>query len=268
MLRMFFSILSQGLAGAAVVSVLGGTLNTLLGWNLSLSVAGSSTPLPRDAVSVVAVSALLGLLAGLAAVVADPARSFGWLRAHPRQAAGFSLLVLGALAIGLFQVTGGGLGSALRSGDHQKIRAYLEKHQVAPELLRKHLYQALKGGQLTVAEAILENFADLNQTAGEHQTTLLADGVVFFPKDSVLLLLGQGADPKISDRFRRTPALRLVLYRLPNFSAEGEAGMVELLQALEKSGCDLKQPAEDGETPLKAAQARGLKQVAGFLEGH
>lgn len=263
---MFFSILSQGLAGAAVVTLLGGTLNTLLGWNLSLSIGGSSTPLPRDAVSVIAVSAILGLLAGFAAVVADPARFLGWLRTHPRQAAGILVAALVTLATGAYQIAGGGLGSVLRSGDREKIAAYLKGHPVSPEVLRKHLYQALKGGQLNVAGALMENFPELDQTAGEHQTTLLADGVVFFPKDSVLLMLRQGADARIPDKFVRTPALRLVLYRLPNFPAEGEAGMVELLQALQKSGCDLQQPAEDGETPLKAAQTRGLKEVSRFLE--
>lgn len=267
MFKMFFSIVSQGLAAAAGITFLGGSLNTLLGWNLALSVGGSSTPLPRDFVSVLAVTILLGLLAGLSAVAADPGRFVRWLRTHPKQAVGISLAVLVTVGTGIFQISGGGLGSALRSGDAEKIRVYLEKHPVEPDVLRKHLYQALKGGQLQTAGAVLQSTKDLNRTAGEHQTTLLADGVVFFPKDSVLLLLEKGADPKILDKFARTPALRLVLYRLPNFSAEGEEGMVELLKALQKSGCDLHQAAEDGETPLKAAQARGLKQVASFLEG-
>lgn len=266
MFKMFFSLVSQGLAAAAGITFLGGSLNTLLGWNLALTVGSSSTPLPRDMVSVLAVTTLLGLLAGFSAVAADPGRFFRWVRTHPKQAVAILLAVVAAIGTGIFQVSGGGLGSALRSGDAEKIRVYLEKHPVEPDVLRKHLYQALKGGQLQAAGAVLQSYKDLNQTAGEHQTTLLADGVVFFPKESVLLLLEKGADPKIPDKFVRTPALRLVLYRLPNFPTEGEEGMVELLKALQKAGCDLQQAAEDGETPLKAAQARGLKKVASFLE--
>ena len=259
--------MAQGLKGAALISFLGGSLNTLLGWNLALGTRGSSTPLPRDAVSVVAVTALLALLAGFCAFVAEPRRYVDWIRRHPLQAGGLSLTGLAILGLGAFQIGGGGLGAALRSGNADTVRVYLKAHPTEPEALRKNLYQELKAGHLEVAGALLEAYSGLDQRTGEQQTTLLAEGVVFFPKDSVLLLLQKRADPKISDKFGRSPAHRLVLYRLPNFSAEGEEGMIELLKALQQNGSDLNQPGQDGETPLKAAQARGQTKVVQFLQG-
>ena len=110
---------------------------------------------------------------------------------------------------------------------------------------------------LEAARAMLENGANVHRLNPDQGTSLLADGVVYFPKASVLLLLEKGANPSQPDKFGQTPTMRLICYRMPNFPQQGEPEMVELLRALAKAGGDLKTVGISKETPLQAAEARG-----------
>ncbi len=266
-MKAMFSLISSGLLVAAILTFLGGACNCLFGWQLALGTRGSaSVPLPDDWVSVLASSFLLALLAGFSWALGNPQELLQKIRRHPGATAALLLLAAASIYGGYYSLSGGALGSAIRRNDTARIAEIVKSGTCPAEQVDSLLWQALKLGQIEAARAMLENGANVHRLNPDQGTSLLADGVVYFPKASVLLLLEKGADPSQPDKFGQTPTMRLICYRMPNFPQQGEPEMVELLRALAKAGGDMKTVGISKETPLQAAEARGQKQVAEFLQ--
>lgn len=266
-MKSVFSAISSGLFMAALVTFLGGACNCLFGWHLALGTrGGNSVPLPNDWISLLACTALLALLGGLCWAVGNPGELVQKVRRHPLATAASLLALAASVYGGYYNLSGGALGSAISRNDTARIAEIVKSGKVKAEQVDKLLWQALKNGQTEAARAMLRNGANIDRLNPDQGTSLLGDGVVFFPKASVLLLLELGADPGHKDKFGQTPAMRLICYRLPNFPQEGEAGMVELLKALAAAGGDMESPGISKETPLQAAETRGQKQVAELLK--
>lgn len=266
MRKNLFGLVGSGLMAAAGITLFGGLLNTAIDGSLAISVGGSTMALPTDVVSTLVSALLLAMLAGASLAVAYAEKVLGFCRARPAIAlslvAGFFLAIYGAY----FQIVGGSLGVAVDNGDAARVAIALESGDYTEETLNSHLYQSLKAGHLDVAKALIAGGADPNRIAGEHESPLLADAVVWFGKDSVLLLLEQGADPKRQDKLGRTAVHTMLAYRLMNRPEDGEKGVIALLTSLESHGADLHQAATDGQSPLKIAENNGLKEVAAWLK--
>lgn len=265
-MKAVFSLISVGLSMAAILTFLGGACNCLFGWQLALGTRGASAvPLPDDWISVLATSFLLALLAFFSWALGNPKEFIGRIRRYPGPTA--ALLLLAAMSIygGYYSLSGGALGAAIRRNDTVGISEIVKSGRLKAEQVDSLLWQALKQGQIEASRAMLANGASVNRLNPDQETTLLGDGVVFFPKASVLLLLEMGADPSQQDKFGQTPTMRLICYRMPNFPQQGESEMVELLRALAKAGGDMKTAGISKQTPLQAAEARGQKQVGEFL---
>jgi hypothetical protein len=264
-MRWLMNLISSGLFLAAAMTLIGGLLNTFLGLSLALSAGGSSTPFPSDVVSTMACAGVLAFLGAGAWGVANFSTLVSFGRRRPGVVLASLFAFLSCLYGAYFALAGGTLGLANENNDGEAVRRALEQGGVPQEELDGHLYQALKAGRLESAKALLAGGADPNHLTPEGRATLLVDGVVFFPKEAVLLLLDSGADPNREDTLGRTAAHTLLLYRFEFRSGETEDNVLEILRALGEYGADLKKPNREGKTPLDLAQSSGLKSVAGWL---
>ena len=267
-MKSILSAISSGLLLAALLTFIGGACNCLFGWQLALgSRGGAGVPLPDDWISVIACTALLALLGALSWAAGNPRELLQRVRRHPLATASLVIAIAGSIYAGYYSLSGGALGAAIARNDVVKIGDIVKSGKVKTEQVDKLLWQALKAGQVEAARAMLQNGANIERQNPDQGATLLADGVVFFPKASVLLLLELGANASHKDKYGQTPAMRMICYRLPNFPQEGEAGMVELLKALAAVEGDLKSPGISNEAPIQAAETRGQKQVVELLKG-
>ena len=263
MIQMFFSLVAYGLSSAAVMVFLGGTLRVLTGWNLALK---SGVALPDDMVSVVVLTVLFLVLAAISWSIANFGKVIAWVKAKPLLAGGAVLASVLAVYGAYFTLVGGALGNAVEHNNPAAATKALESGKYPTDQLNRYLYQALKNGYLDVAKTLIEHGADINRIGEDQKSSLLADACIFFPKESVLLLLERGAKTDLKDKFGRTAALVMVLYRQDHQKADGQAGIIALLESLKKSGADLKAAATDGKTPLSVAKDYKYDQVIEFLE--
>jgi hypothetical protein len=266
MIQMFFGFMAYGLSSAAAMVFLGGTLRVVTGWNLAIKSGSSSIALPDDMLSVVVLTVLFLVLAGICWSIANFDKVIAWVKAKPLLAAGAVVTSVLSIYGAYFIMVGGALGNAVEHNNPAAATKALESGKYPQDQLNRYLYQALKNGYLDVAKSLLDHGADANRIAGDHQSSLLADACIFFPKDSVLLLLERGAKTDLKDKFGRTAAQVMVLYRQDHQKADGQPGLILLLESLKKSGADLKAPATDGTTCLSVAKQYKYDQVIEFLE--
>lgn len=210
-----FSQIAAALGLITVLTLICGVLNYCFGWHLGVGSHGSTVEVPTEWTEVILMSAFFGACAAFSQFVAYPGESLRWLKRKP-----WAVLVLVPVAIAGFEVNGGRMGWAIQRGDVKTV-GQLTRTLAAGEQ-REYLYQALKDGRLAVAAAMMENGADLEARGEDQNETLLADAVIFFPKEAVLLLLAHQADVHAKDKFGRTPLERMELYRSSYFPDTAE----------------------------------------------
>lgn len=264
-----FSAIYQGMLAVGTLALLGGACNCLFGWNIGLTPKGGQTlELPHDWPSVLLFTAFLYFIAAVSWVIANPSLFMEKVRQNKVAAAVITLGSLAVIAAGVYNLSGGALGRAISNDDGAAVAQAMKSGSLSQEQVRKELHLALKNGKLAAAKAMLENGAEVNAAGGDQNTTVLGEGVVFFPKQAILLLLEQKADPNAKDKFGRNPAVRMILYRLTWNKQENEESLLELLKALQTAGCRLDTPDSEGKSAKDTAKLLGFKKIEKFLEGN
>ena len=268
MLRTFFDLIASGLFVATVLTLIGGLLNSLLGWNLSLSIGGSSNELPHDLISTLLFSSFLGFLGGLSWALGNAEKVVAFVRQKPALVAGLAVALMASLYGAYYTLSGGALGAAVERGDAQAVVQTLEGKSYSQKELDGHLYQSLRKGNLEVARALVAGGANPNRISQDHDSPMLVEAVVWFPQASVLALMELGADPKREDSLGRNPVHTMLLYRLEHVPEEKEEGLVTLLEAMLARGVDLAKASNNGDTPDSLARQHKFSKVSDWLASH
>jgi hypothetical protein len=250
---------------AGAVLVLGG-LNACFDLSLGLGIGGTDIELMPDFAGNAGLSAILLAMAGLFEFLSDPKKVATWVKTHKPHAAAILTALVGGAYLGVMALVGGPLGMAVESNDVVKASALMGEGSYPSETLNPHLYQALRRGHLEMAEALIAGGADVNHLSVEEKTPLLASAVTFFPKAAVEFLLERKADPNHLDRYGRTPAMLLVLYRKSNVPQESDSERLALFQELVESRTDLSIEAADGKTLLDMAREQKVQAYVDYLE--
>lgn len=264
-MKAYLSLMAYCLVGTAVLTLVTGTLNYFFDLGLGLGIGGSDIALPNDFFEVLILVVVQLLLAGFFELISDLGRVGRFVKARKKTAAGLVIGFVILSVMGIVGLMGGPLGAAVEAGDTSKVKALLDSGSYEIEELNPYLYQALLNGRLEMASALMNAGADPNYRSGEFNTPLLSAAVIFFPKDSVLLLLRQEADPKAKDRLERTAVHLLLQYRSGNLLQEGPEDRLEILKGLHEKGADLKAKAADGRTPRDVAKSLNLKWALEYL---
>jgi hypothetical protein len=240
-----------------------GVLNKAFDWNLGLGIGGFDIELPQDFVGTMAVAIALLFLAGFFELIGNFQKVKARIKAHPLLFALSVIALGGAVLGGLYNIAGGPLGLAVESGDNEKVRSLLTEGEYPPSELGDHLYQTLKRNDLVASQLLLDAGADPNRFSGEFETPLLSSASIFFPKESVLWLLENGADPNSRDSMGRTAAINMLLYRSSYFPDESE--QLEILEHLKSAGADFELEAGDGKSAKTLAREKKSKALEAFF---
>lgn len=262
----FLDVLAGAFLVAAALTLVLGLVNHFFDLDLALGVGHQSIDLPPDIEGVIAAALLLAALAGALAAIAHFKATVRWIRGNRLLFAMGVAVALSSVGLAGSQIVGGRLGFAVERNDAQGVKAALQRKSYSPEVLAGYLYQALRQGNVQMADYLLQAGADKNGRRGELQTPLLSDAAIAFPAESLFFLLEKGADPNQRDSLGRTPSLCLVLYRTGELLPGGEDEMITLLKEMEESGADLALADHSGATPLSVAQEWKFRALIAFLQ--
>ena len=254
MLRAFCYLCFQGFLVVAVLVVVLAGLNWGFGWDLGLSIGASDLAIPKEPGEALFLAFALLVIALIFRVASDLKAVLSFLKARKAVTAVGTILVLSGLFLSIQYLRGGALGIAVDQGDRAEVQSLLSQKQYDPVKLNDSLYQALRNGETGIAEDLIKAGADPNEKRGEFQTPLLHSAVTWFDRESVLLLLAQGADPSQTDQFGRTAVHNLLLYRQPNRPGTTDGDLAKLLRALLQAGADPAHQSGNGDTAESLAK--------------
>lgn len=261
MLKAFSDFVAGSLLICSGLVLVAGVLNELFGWNLALKIGGSRIEIPDDLVGLVFLCIILCLMALFFWSMTRLKEIWTKIQAHPFVTITAVVCVSGGLFLGIQQALGGALGFAVERGDEAKVLSLLQTETYPPEELGEYLYQALKNSHFEMAKGLLEKGADPNRISGEQATPLLTSAMIWFPRESIDILLDVKADPNLTDSLGRTSAICLLLYRKGNFPETDTRELAAIVQKLNEAGADFTIEATNGDTALALAEKLDSPEV-------